>query len=446
MSAPTSDFSKLSINPEMQTMGPKKGAVRPDPTDDPSSSDGESKISHEKGIFAVDHCRQINAEDSGRCFAFQIVYAEIKHVGIRINERDPKSPSCSCDEPVPCRHISWLLDQLSHVEDVAASPFEAISNVALDRLCDELHWELREGFNSSETRWKLQKSYIESVVGRQTRGVMRGRAQAVRELLATLSPVITEDYRADIFDFAEDIPLEHVFVHGDLEATMSRLLIVDDGLFYFFKSIVTRNDCAADYFRKMSAKAENVCCLLDEYIHNGPAAGTYDLSWCAQTLMSIVDSISANVRDPGRAPLSRATKEEAARALVSILAAVVDRNNDAYSSITWNRRRPHGERENSRNLYKCIVGSASRPGSGNANFVIKALNDVADVGERFVEDLNAILAKVETVGWDTPRPFLDNLRVLIARIKKVIGGPGGSNVSSGKRRAASMERTVKRTK
>jgi hypothetical protein len=439
--------------------GGKGKGKAPARDDDPPSSDESSdndseepgEEGHEEGtdiswsgrLFALDHCRQ-----HGTRYAFQISYAEVQRYSIRISTTDAGTPTCSCNEEGTCRHVIWLLEQLSRTRTDAAeatpiTPYEQISSMGLDAVCDELHWELREGTDSDteETRWQLKKDYKASELGRQTRGMVRDRMRTVRDIMATLSTYVTDDFRPDIFDTPDEISMDEPFVLGDLEATLARILIKDDDIFHQFSALVPRNTRASDYFRKMGSKAQHTCVLLDNYCEVGPAAGQHDVIWCAQTLVDIVNAISQNVAE--RQPLSSVSREEAAKSLVSILRMVVkDRNHDVYQNSQWPRRRPHGEPHIDRNLYERLIGTQSRANPAGGNFVIKALQDLPEA-QRFVDALEDILNRLKTIGWGpAPQAYTDKLSAIIAQLKR----GSGPSVSSGKRPASSMERKVKRMK
>lgn len=466
MSPPISSFSKLSISPRMQSSkgharghssGKGKGKApvqEPDSSSSEEESDEESEreepeeLGGEEGadavrLFALDHCRQ-----HGTRYAFQIAYAEVERYSIRISTTDAGPPTCSCMQEGPCRHITWFLEQLSRTrkdtsQESAATPYEHISHVGLDNLCEELHWELREGTDSDteETQWQLKKAYSKPDGGRQTRGVLKERMRVVRDIMATLTGADLETYRSDIFESAEDTTTSPALIKRDLEATISRILIADDNIFQHFKTIVSRNVRAAEYFSKMGDKATETLDLLDKYCESGPVDGKHDLIWCAQNLVDIVSAISVNVAE--RQPLSPATRSEAARALVSILGTIVrERNHDAYQNTKWPRRRPHGEPSIDRNLYDRLIGSTSRGNPAGGSFVIKALQDLPEA-QHFVEELEDILSILGNIGWGpAPQAYREKLGGLITQLK----GASSFSVASGKRPASSMERKVKRMK
>ncbi|KAF4636101.1 hypothetical protein G7Y89_g1992 [Cudoniella acicularis] len=467
MSSPLPQFNKLSIQQTMQSSratphgqlaGKGKGKA-PAPRDitpvleeeeDDDEDDEEEEEEDEEDperIFALDHCRQHN-----ECYAFQIAYAEPERYSIRINPTNlgvRRAPTCTCPSGHlgTCRHIHWLLEQLSRAgADVVGGtdigPYERITAMGLGNVCYQLQWELRDAdWDSEETIWELKKHRPAIQASRQTRGMMRDRMAAVRDIMAALSHVVTEDYRKDIFESPTDFTTGEIYVPADLEATLSRLLILDDDVFRRMNSSVPSNERALGYFRKIIIKAENTCALLDNYLMVGPAAGQHDLIWCAQTLSNIVDSIHRNITE--RQPLSPLSRAAAAKALVTILGMVVERNKEVYNDLSWQRRRPHGEPAIDRNLYLRLIGSLSNANPPiNPTFALEALQDLPEA-KRYVEDLEEILAKLESIGWGpAPLAYRNKLTDIIVQLK---GRPSPST-SGGKRGASSVDRKVKRMK
>lgn len=460
MSAPISSFSKLSISPIMHSASghghgpPASKGKEPVPLDD-DFSDNEPDIElndpigdpdlQPEHVLALYHCRHIGSEDNRR-YAFQIADAEIVRYGVRII-KSTGGLQCSCEPPEGnevCRHIRWVLDQLGQAGlvngETAPDFYDQIASVGIESICEDLHWELRKGTESDEeeTTWQLKKNYRTTTHGLQTRGMIREKLKDIRDILATLSPQSALDYRKDIFESLDDIAMEDIMVPHDLGATVSRLLLHDDNIFYQFKSLVPHNVRALDYFRKMDVKAKETCRLLDDYVENGPAAGQHDLIWCSQELVNIVNFISSNVTE--RQPLSSASRREAAKSLVSILVEVVrNRNKDVYQDDKLPRRRQHGEPHIDRNLYQRLIGSTSAQNpTGNA-FVIKALQDLPEA-QLFVEDLEEVLTILNEIGWGpAPKAYRDKLAALITHLK---GGIAPSTSSSGKRAASGMDRKV----
>lgn len=464
MSAPVSGFSKLSLTQDMQSSrshvrgssgergkgkapmgagGPSRLTSIPSILNDSVDEDLDEEEPDEGNqsgrVFALDHCRHI-----GELYAFQIAYAEVERISIRISTTGPACSSDTCKEKRTCRHIMWLLEQLSHaipdaIDANTMTPYEQISTMGLGNVCEELHWEAREGPDSdTEDTWQLKKVYSTSGTSRQTRGMIRERMIVVRDIMATLSTELTEDYRKDIFEDGERISPEPVM--GDLEATISRLLILDDDMFYHFKTRVSHTMRALEFFKKAFLKAQTACDSLDRYCEDGPAAGPFDLVWCANKLIDIVNSISINVVQ--RQPLTLAAKEEAAKALVGILGMVVNRNFDVYQTVSWPRRRAHAEPQIDRNLYERLIRNPPRNSPTSGDFVLNALQNLPEA-QPFIEELEVILGQLEGIGWDAPPAYIGKLQRIIAQLKGVspIAGPGpGPSVPSGKRPAGSGDR------
>lgn len=453
MSAPTSDFSKLSITSKMEppqlpfkrTQSGSKGKERAQAEDESSGSEDESSEEH---VLALDHCRQHGAK-----YAFQIADAEIRICSVRISATDTEQPTCSCGERGICRHIIWLVKGLARTNTEVVGQANIVpSTLVLRDVCEELQWELRgepdfdggsdpDSDDETETQWKLKKDYSASRQSRQA-AQLKERARIVRDIMASFSPSPTDDFRKDIFEKPHDFTIERVLAPYDLEETISRFLLRNDDMFHEFKSLVSSDDRATDYFKKMSVKARESLDLLDKYCDLGPtgAGGKYDVIWCAQKLVDIVDAIGSNVTE--RQPLGPRPRQEAAKALVSILEMVVkERNHDEYQNIKWSRRRPHGEMQIDRNLYQRLIGSSSPRNPSGGNFVITALQDLPEASA-FVDDLEDLWSMLGSVGWGAPRAYLDRLITLITKLK---GGSGPSS-SSGKRSAGPLDRNAKRMK
>lgn len=428
-----------SSSSEEQSEEEEEVEGEPEPAEEEVDAATRSVYTHR--IFAVDHCRH-----TGTYYAFQMACAQVERYSIRISTAAPSEPTCSCAEPGnSCRHIMWLLRQLDQLSDNNArphlTPYEQISTRGLDIVCEEMQWEHREWADSDteETRWQLKKVDRLATVGRQSRSKARQRMQAVRDIMATMSPVAVDDYRGDIFGVTDEITNANVFTKGDLEATVSKILILDDQIFDKFQDLVSRDIRASDYFNKMAFKAKEACDRLDNFCEVGPSAGPYDLIWCAQTLLDIVSAISQNVA--ARQPLSSSSRESAAKALVSILSMVVkDRNHDVYQNPNLPRRRPHGEPQRDRNLYLRLIGD-SRSSPAGGYFVIKALQDLPEA-LHFVDDLEDILRRLDSVGWAAPQNYRDKLGALISQLKSGSANPSPTGTSSGKRPAGSLDRKV----
>ncbi|TVY45673.1 hypothetical protein LSUB1_G000430 [Lachnellula subtilissima] len=499
MSPTLSNFSKLTITPNMEA--PSQGTVpatsegkgkgRAPPSEDSSSSSDDSSndggdsddqndtnnpaddpedledddreettsISDNRSLFALDHCRQHDST-----YAFQIASAKVKNYSLRIERGAPIR--CSCQEE-DCRHRHWLLDQLSRVSSgqlagragpSEVDPYTRISARGFENVCLELNWELRGPSVDVETEWQLQKrdnSPFER--HQQTTRMLAKRVDIVRDIMATPAPLhTTDDHRRNPLQNPETINTHNILVPGDIEATIFRLLVLDEHIFHQYQIRIPTNIEASDYFLQMKRKAQETWELLDEYSIDGPVYGRhYDVIWCGQMLVNIVEAIHNRIRD--RLPLPPASRENAAYALVSILQLVVDKNFEIYSKpANWIRRRPSHEPGKARNLYMWLIGEVSSANPAGGTFVLRALEDVSDTC-RSVAQLEAISKTIAEIAWSAPEPYRKRLSQIIARMRGGAEpgpgpgpppGPGPESGSSSKRPAAPgpSKRNVKRMK
>ncbi|KUJ22350.1 uncharacterized protein LY89DRAFT_680481 [Mollisia scopiformis] len=448
MSAPVSRFQKLSLSQDMQSHGDLAPAqsggkgkgkapmgsggsaslaqiLNPNESDDEmgqeeAPDDVQEEVPDEGTrsgrVFALNHCRQFDT-----FYAFQIAYAEVERISIRISTTGPICSSNTCSGGEQCCHIEWLLEQLSNaipdtLEVTDITTYEQISAVGLDTVCEELQFELREGPESdTEDTWQLKKVHSTSGLGRQTRRMLKERMHAVRDIMATLSSdtLLTDDYRGDIFNTPGDMSPKLIL--GDLEATISRLLFSNDDMFYHFKTLVPKDLRARSYFTKALLKAQATIAALDKYAEQGPVDGPFDLIWCADTLIKLVDSINFNIVQ--RQPLSSVAKQEAAKALVGILDMVINRNYEIYpKDPSWSRRRAHAEPTRDRNLYERLIRSP--PENRPVDFVLSALQNLPEA-KPYIDQLQGLLGILKQIGWSSPEPYKIKLGGIIEQLRGV---------------------------
>ncbi|TVY20887.1 hypothetical protein LARI1_G001300 [Lachnellula arida] len=486
MSFSLSNFSKLAITPNMEapsqgtvpatSEGKGKGRAPPSEdsnssSDDSSNDGGDSDDQDEeitsspdnRFLFALDHCRQHDST-----FAFQIAHAKVQNYSLRIERGIPIR--CSCQEE-DCRHKHWLLHQLSRVSSGQVAgpagpsevdPYTRISARGFENICFELNWELRGPSVDVETEWQLWKRTTSPFERyQQTTRMLADRVNIVRDIMDTPAPIhTTNDPRTNTLQNPETINAHNFLVPGDLEATIFRLLALDEYIFHQFQLRIPSSVQALDYyFLQMKRKAQETWELLDEYSADGPVYGHhYDVIWCAQVLVNIVEAIHKHIRD--NQPLPPASRENAAHALVSILQLVVDKNFEVYEHANWTRRRPAHEPGRARNLYLMLIGEVSPENPAGGTFVLRALEDVSDT-RRSVRQLEAISIKIAGIGWSAPEPYRKRLNQIIARMRGGAGpgfgagpppgpppGPGPESGPSSKRPAARgpSNRNVKRMK
>jgi hypothetical protein len=205
------------------------------------------------------------------------------------------------------------------------------------------------------------------------------------------------------------------------------MLVEDEVLLRRFISLVPGELRATEYFRKMAERAEYMTVLLYDFSVSGRQHHAVDhtVIWCADQLVNIVDSIHQNVTL--RQPLSQECRGEAARSLVKILDMVVLRNQEVYQSLdpSVRRKRPHGEPQTARNLYMRLIGVSSEDNPAGGTFVLKALEDLPEAVDH-VEKLEEILAKLDSIAWKAPQPYLSKLRGIISRLRGDTSGSASS--------------------
>jgi len=462
MSPPISNaFSKLSIySKDMQSPRGHKGGApsskgkepmrldKDDIEEESDISDYETQDSEPEHVLAFYRCCQINPEHNDpekRRYSFEIADAQIGKEGIQFGSSDNALPRCSCGKQ-DCRHMLWLLEQLSLAGvditgDTELGYYEQIASIGLERICENLQWELDERQESKQLTWHLTKGSHQLPRGSRTRVSVQRKIDEIRDILATLSDLPLDDYPTNILDDFENFSADNILVKNDLHATVSRLLILDEALFDQFKNIVPPNVRASDYFYKMGRKAMDAFHRLDLYVENGPEASStiqHDVIWCAQRLIEIVNAIGSNIKT--RRPLNTIARRAAAEALISILTEVViHRNTDAYQNRNFPRRRPHGEPLRDQVLYQRLIGDPSPHHSLSDNsFVIEHLENLPEA-RFFIVKLEEVLKHLSGIGWGpAPREYRDRLRGIIAQHKGNLGGP--STPSSMKRPGSSSDR------
>lgn len=465
MSTPVASFKKLSISDLMETTEPQgrkvddanRGSTRYAPEDDETSSEASSSEEEDSDgdegngnthVLALDHCRQI-----GSRYAFQVVDAEVRRCGIRLDET-MNIPYCSCNGGAQCRHTQWLLAELAKVRRSSPtkkplSPHAYITSKGLGSICKTLKWELRDASDDEamEYPWALKKDYAVQAPEEQTE---QNRTFIVRDMLASFSNTPTDEFRNDIFNTVPGSSVGDVYLPNDLQGTIARVLLHDDEMFDYFNTLIKPDTRATKYFQNMALKAQRTLTSLENYCEGGPsqAGGDFDLIWCAQSLTEIVNTISHNLST--RQPLSSATRTTAAKTLISILSTVIkSRNHDVYQNLSWPRPRKHGEPQIDRNLYQRLIGSTAPANPSGGTFVIKALQDLPEA-KAYIDSLEECVVLLESVGWSAPKQYVDRLKEL-CRWLKGVSGPSpssGSPGSSGGKRAGDMgmEGKVKRMK
>jgi len=409
-------------------------------SDDPDDDDegDESDSPSDRFVFAVDWCREVDAQDP--YFAFQVATAEVDRASVRV--RSSGDCACTC-EVANCRHIAWLKDKIGCT---GATPcYQHINGTGFDNLKKWNRWDGAESA-SHATVWELRKIPTARF---QTHDMLWERKELIRDILATFFlDHLTNEFRPDIFDEGGENLInavaQNLLVPQDLVRTLSGVLMLDDDCFRRFEDLVPKDVRDLEYFHKMEFKAEKAVEMLEQYertgfkdawVATGPAqeAFEHDVPWCAQTLVDIVDSINAFVRNRQHG-LSQSSLVEAAWALVKILHLVVGKNFELYINSSWPRVRPFGERTIDRNLFQCLLGPTSDSGPAKGNFVISALENLPDAANTVrasSSELEAIADKLPRPGYDTPRAYVERLGRFIERLTGNFRARTSSEMSAG---------------
>jgi hypothetical protein len=375
-------------------------------------------------ILAVDHCRHVQSPND-TYYAFQLGIAEVRALGIRFRSSQTRGEECSCGDP-SCDHIAWLKSQI-HITN-GQSVYDYLEDRSMPRVCDEHGWGVQdESYEYEPASWRLANK-------RQRRNTTsRSRRAAVRDIMSTFHhDIVAEEYRPDLFDFA--LHSHEVLAPYDLEATLSKLLIHDDDTFQKFESIVSRERCDTEYFRKMGEKYFRALDKLDEFESTGklsdwtamgPSSNTkfqHDVPWCARTLVELVDSIRDNLQ--WRNGMSYESQKQAAALLIQMLEAIVFRNTELYTNIDWVRQRPHGEPSTHRNLYLNLLGPQSENGRGE--FILDALESLpeeATAPRQYIDRLTHLQFRLASHAYAASSSYMNRLGYVVARLRRNHGLP-----------------------
>lgn len=481
MSAPTSKFSRLSLEAMTPTTRSKALASRAsssspssqhDSSDD-SNSDSEdapssavrspSKLTyridhlpaesqaHIRDVFsdppqlALQRCRFVNST-----YAFQMTELVTRSVRVRAESEDDGPPlSCSCGENSddrPCAHLLWLLDKIaeqtlygpgrgSPLKMTAAGyaeemddPFRTIADHNLDVLGPGLHCSVVRGPNSQDTPDPH-------------------RILEARELLASARDEDVDSFRPDIFDNGDLQLGTRVLKRGDLDMTMTRMLLDNHHFFQYFLSAVSRSDLALrDPFRRLSQRADRILAALDqatEPAKEAPLSPTShgltaqqqqpqrDVPWAAKHIIGCTTLIRSLIYTRAR-PLSPSESLSAARSLVRILTLVTSHNTTLPSPSPTTS-------PTSRNLYLYLIGDQDR------DFVIGILGLVPPAAaSQFLSSLESALDDIGRHG--APAAYVERFRKLLERLRTSSVGMSVGTKRSGVATGQETSRGSKRMK
>lgn len=169
---------------------------------------------------------------------------------------------------------------------------------------------------------------------------------------------LPEDFRPDLVDDSNQhrSPAECV-VQGDLQATVFRLALHDDNVYTALLGAMPPAASAILYFDKILAKSQRLLANFDRYCRTGepPADGSnVEPDHVVRILQRYINRTHTNII--ARAPYGI---PQAARSLVTLLADISNRNQDALEGNQWNRHAFHGESADDRNLYHMLIDRAT---------------------------------------------------------------------------------------
>ncbi|KAK1691650.1 SWIM zinc finger protein [Colletotrichum godetiae] len=388
-------------------------------------------------------------------YAFQMT--ELVPRSIRIGSPDSPfaTPRCSCREQQqkagpPCKHLLWLLDQLvkqtlydhdptspltmtadGYPEEIG-DPFSDISAFHLDVLADGLRCDVVTPDSEEDSEHTDSDDEAEEEEHRQHPNPHR--VHEAREMLSAVmsSSSLTEDYRPDLFSDPPSTGKKPV-KRRDLEGTIFRMLLANNDFFHYFLSQMRSTDPVNDPFRKLSQRVDRVLRELDAYANttsstitsssssSSPegrsAEGPRDVAWAARHINGVIGLVRTSIFKRDR-PLEPRERISAARTLVHILAAVVERNRDFVPPLSTTRPAAIARRD--KNLFLRLVGDRDE------DFVLGVLNLLPpDAAAPFLHSLEDILDQLGVNG--APATYVEKFRSLIARLKRSGGSGGGSS-------------------
>ncbi|KAE8164353.1 hypothetical protein BDV40DRAFT_117524 [Aspergillus tamarii] len=445
MSAPTRQFRGLSIDDKMPQR-PTQPEGAPHPEDDSAlmeTGSDESEVGGELPEFSTLQGKsgitydltKLNPESEARALVgltsqFDVIGCRRTRTGFifQFSERPqvhigPGGYTCTCSmfmglPGVACPHVFWLIDQLhgclipqipnydvplsSDGHPPVFTPIERLLDDKLETVAELLSWQ-----------------YVHSEV----EGGM-SRSQKVRDLMSAFdTAVLPEDFRLDLIDDdGQSRTPEQCVVQGDFEATMFRLAVHDDTVYFSLCKAMPPGACAAIYFDKVQEKSRKLLADFDRYCQTGrrPKGSNVDVNNVIGELQHNVNRIQANIAT--RAPHG---VEGAAKALVTLLEDICNRNKDALDGNHWDGVTFDGEDEDQRNLYHQLIGRAEETGEC---FILDALEQLAGLDlHQFTERLRAILQKNEVNR--APKAYILKLNALVRRAES-------NSASSGQKRPA----------
>jgi hypothetical protein len=194
-----------------------------------------------------------------------------------------------------------------------------------------------------------------------SRSPIMSRAYKTRDILSTFDEdVLPNDYRPDIFERIDHPRRPEQCVRQlDLEGTIFQLAVNDHAVYKSLSKAQPVKARAVGFFQKVRKQIRGTLEAFDRYAVTGAPPEAYlgahpSVKELGVRLQNFVNIIKDGV--PERHPHGA---DRAAECLIYLLREVCNRNNDAFENATWRRRVPHGEDEDDRNLFQCLIGHVS---------------------------------------------------------------------------------------
>lgn len=162
------------------------------------------------------------------------------------------------------------------------------------------------------------------------------KKSALSDMLSIFDRVkLPEEYLHDLPEISTEMPIDQLFVPGDLSATIYGLAMLDESIYYSLEKVLHRDLCTRYYLSKQRRSAREALRDLDRYEANRPTsdieAQVMDVEECGRTLRRISNEIWQDHESRiSKGPLQPETKTMAPEVLVEMLEGVVGRNRDIY--------------------------------------------------------------------------------------------------------------------
>lgn len=255
------------------------------------------------------------------------------------------------------QHIYWLADQILSTapEQLDEKPVQFSPDGSTVQSTTPVEILNSKGLESiaDDRKWILQKEELPE-----------DESEIREEIMDMLSVFEPQDaLPAEFKTSGSPSPTERSVRYRKFAKLCSDYALRDPGLFLQIREIIDPGFQRYVFFQKIDSRMCRTFRALDDYIAFGPSRASrdglmLDVPSCATHLRNLVDAIDDFYREQDEDdPNSKVVARGAAAALMAILEHVVDRNVDAYETISWGLEAPTNPREN--NLFIALIGSTT---------------------------------------------------------------------------------------